>query len=94
MRAHRPTNVGGRIRHTTRFLYTVRQQPYHYLSIGDPDRAEFHYRAALRLAPKRAALYARLARIALMRGDVKQAREMMDRAAALFPNHPEYKPKR
>ena len=66
----------------------------YYLSIGDPDRAEFHYRAALQLAPKRAALYARLARIALMRGDAGQAREMMDRAAALFPNHPEYKPKR
>jgi len=63
----------------------------YFLSIGDIDRAESDYRKALEKAPKRASLYARLARIALMRGDAEQARKMMDRAAELFPNHPDYR---
>ena len=34
---------------------------------------------------------AELTEIALMRGDAEQARKMMDRAAELFPNHPDYR---
>ena len=63
----------------------------YFLSIGDIDRAESDYRKALAKAPKRASLYARLARIARMRGDAEQAEKLMDRAAALFPNHPDYR---
>ena len=63
----------------------------YFLSIGDIDRAESDYRKALAKAPKRASLYARLARIALLRGDAEQARKLMKKAAELFPNHPDYR---
>ncbi len=63
----------------------------YYFSIGDVDQADALYQEALKRSPKRAALYAWRARIALLRGDRAGAEELLKKAARLFPNHPGYR---
>ena len=63
----------------------------YYFSIGDLDQADALYAEALKRAPKRASLYAVRARVALLRGDRAAAETLLEKAVALFPNHPGYR---
>ncbi len=85
-------------------LKAVKARPYssqpwsfsgdYYLMMNELDRAESDYRESLKRSPKRAGIYARLAKIAEKRGDQAAAGRLMEKAHRLFPNNPAYQAQR
>lgn len=63
-----------------------------YLRFEALDQAEKYFLRAVELDPGRPAAYARLARIALLRGDREKAEKFQAEAHALFPKYPDYMP--
>ena len=61
-----------------------------YFRAGSPELAEKSYQQALQLDPARPAAFARLAKIALLRGDRENAEKLMLKAHALFPKSANY----
>ncbi|MBE6375370.1 MAG: hypothetical protein E7050_02790 [Lentisphaerae bacterium] len=63
-----------------------------YLRLEALDQAEIYFLKALETDPVRPAAYARLARIAMLRGEREKAEGFLARAHKLFPKNPDYLP--
>ena len=66
----------------------------YYTKQGNLDEAEKYYLNALEREPVRPAAYARLARLALLRGDREKAEKLIDQAHRLFPKGKNYNMKK